>query len=269
MTVPCAAPEPSGAPAAAVPITRRSALMLAVVALAGLLAFTWPLVLTPSATMTQASQGPLVFAVLLPVLLLVVTSDLGSSDLDVKSLAMLGVLSAVGAVLRTLDPGVAGLELVYLPILLAGRVFGPGFGFLVGNTTLFCSALLTGGVGPWLPYQMMASGFVGLGAGLLPGRLRGRVEVAVLALYGAAAGLLYGWLLDFAFWPFSLGTTSQLGYRPGASIGTNLHHFLLYKLATAMAWDLGRALSNLVLVGLLGAPLLKVLRRASRRASFG
>ena len=40
------------------------------------------------------------------------------------------------------------------------------------------------------------------------------------------------------------------------------------RLATAMAWDAGRALTNALLVASLGAPLLRVLRRASRRANF-
>ena len=35
---------------------------------------------------------------------------------------------------------------------------GPGFGFALGATTLMSSALITGGVGPWLPFQMIAAG---------------------------------------------------------------------------------------------------------------
>lgn len=253
---------------APVRITGRSALILTIVCIAGLLAFGWPLVMSPAIGMTQASQAPFLFALVLPALLLVVTSELSSRDLDVKALAMLGVLTAVGAVLRPLGAGTAGLEAVYLPIILAGRVFGPGFGFLLGNTTLFASALLTGGIGPWLPYQMLGAGFVGLGAGLLPQRPRGRAEVLMLAPYGLLCGFVYGWMLDFAFWPFSLGMSNQLGYSPGAPAETNLYHFALYKLATAMAWDAGRGLSNLVLILVLGAPLLGVLRRADRRAFF-
>ena len=52
---------------------------------------------------------------------------------------------------------------------------------MLGNTTMFASAILTGGVGPWLPFQMLAAGWVGLGAGVLPRRVTGRWEVALLA----------------------------------------------------------------------------------------
>ena len=35
-----------------------------------------------------------------------------------------------------------------------------------------------------------------------------------------------------------------------------------------MGWNLGRALTNVVCLALLGGPVLRVLRRASRRAQF-
>ena len=54
---------------------------------------------------------------------------------------------AVGAALRPLGAGSAGLETVFFLLILAGRVFGPGFGFVLGATTLAASALITAGVG--------------------------------------------------------------------------------------------------------------------------
>ena len=70
-------------------------------------------------------------------------------------LAILGVLSAVNAILRGVSAGTGGVELVFFLLILAGRVFGPGFGFVLGCTSLFASALMTAGVGPWLPFQML------------------------------------------------------------------------------------------------------------------
>ena len=103
-----------------------------------------------------------------------VLAEVSEGGLDPRVLAMLGVLSAVNAVLRALSPGLAGVELVFFLLILAGRVFGPGFGFVLGCTSLFASALLTAGVGPWLPFQMIVSAWVGMGAGLLPRRSTGR-----------------------------------------------------------------------------------------------
>ncbi len=251
----------------AVRLTSRSVALLVVVAAAGLLAFAWPLVVRPDADFVPGSQTPLLLGGLLVLLLAVVGVELSSSGLDVRALAVLGVLAAVGAALRPLGAGTAGIELVFFLLILGGRVFGPGFGFVQGAVTLFVSALLTGGVGPWLPHQMIAAGFVGLGAGLLP-RARGWWEVVLLAGYGAVSAFAYGWVMDFAFWPFALGVHGELSWRLDASALENLHTFVLFNVATSMGWNLGRAVTNVVLVSFLGRPVLLVLRRAARRATF-
>src|SRR5580704_5375211 len=127
---------------------------------------------------------------------------------------MLGVLSALGAALRPLGAGTAGVETVFFVLVLAGRVFGAGFGFTLGCTTLFASALITGGVGPWMPYQMFGCAWVGMFAGLLP-KVRGKWEIIMLAGYGAVAGYFFGFMLNLSFWPFSLDPSSSIAYRPG------------------------------------------------------
>lgn len=247
-------------------VSRRAALMLVVASVAGLAAFAWPLFLRPESAVNPL-QAPLLFAAVLPLVLAVVVSELTSDGMDVKGLALLGVLSAVGAVLRPLGTGTAGMEPIFFLVIIGGRAFGPGFGFAQGAITLFTSGLLTAGVGPWLPYQMVGAGFVGLGAGLLP-RARGRAEVALLAGWGFVSAFAYGWLLDFAFWPFGIGNATQLSFNPAATPLENLHVFVLYNLITSMGWNLGRALTSVVLVALIAPGLLHVLRRAARRAAF-
>jgi energy-coupling factor transport system substrate-specific component len=180
---------------------------------------------------------------------------------------MLGVLSAVNAGLRPLGAGTAGVEMVFFVLIFAGRVFGPGFGFALGCTSLFASAVITGGVGPWLPYQMFGCAWVGLGAGLLP-PCRGRVELAMLAAYGVFAGYFFGFMLNLQFWPFSVDPGSSIAYLPGASFVTQLHRYLLFDAATSLGWDTGRAITNLVCVLLVGPAALATFRRAARRASF-
>ncbi|MBK6887662.1 MAG: ECF transporter S component [Tetrasphaera sp.] len=253
--------------ATAIRLRPRSTLALALVSVAGLVAFGWPLVVDPGSGMAHGGDAPFVFALLLPLLLAVVVAEIAEGGLDVKAVAMLGVLAAVGAVLRPIGAGSAGVEMVFFLLVLAGRVFGPGFGFVLGAVTLFASALLTGGVGPWLPYQMLGAAWVGLGAGLLP-RARGRAEIGVLAAYGAVAGLLYGWMLNFSFWPFAIGTGTGLSFEAGAPVLTNLHRFALFSVATSLGWDLGRAATNVVMIVLTGPAVLGALRRASRRAAF-
>jgi energy-coupling factor transport system substrate-specific component len=244
----------------------RSLVALAVASVGGLAAFLWPLLVRPGAVL-ESTSAPLVFALLLPLLLAVVLAELSEGGIDTKALAMLGVLSAIGAALRPLGAGTGGIETVFFLLVLGGRVFGPGFGFVLGAATLFSSALLTGGVGPWLPFQMVGAAWVGLGAGLLP-PARGRAELGMLAAYAAVSSLLYGALLNLSFWPFALGTGNQLSFDAGRGLLGNLHAFALFTLGTSLGWDVGRAITTVVLVLLTGPAVLAALRRAARRAAF-
>ena len=167
----------------ALPIRPRSAAVLAVSSIAGLMMLGWPLLLDVP---EQARvDPPFIFLALLPLVIVVVLAEFSEGGMDARVLAVRGVLSAINAVLRGLGAGVAGIELVFFLLILAGRVFGPGFGFVLGCTSLFASALMTGGVGPWLPFQMLVSAWIGMGAGLLPRRLTGRAELAILVGYGS------------------------------------------------------------------------------------
>jgi energy-coupling factor transport system substrate-specific component len=255
----------------AVPLSRRSAVVLAVASLAGLMMLAWPLLVRQP---TGGQVGPpIVFLALLPVVIVVVLAEVSEGGLDPRVLAVLGVLSAVNAVLRGLSPGTAGVELVFFLLILAGRVFGPGFGFVLGCTSLFASALLTGGVGPWLPYQMLGSAWVGMGAGLLPRRPGGRGQLAMLVVYGIVAAYAYGLLLNMSSWPFALGVslpghTGSIAFVPGDSVGENLRRFWLYSLVTSTgSFDTGRAITNSVALVVLGPAVMATLRRAVRRAS--
>jgi energy-coupling factor transport system substrate-specific component len=256
--------------AVAVPIRLRSALVLGAASLAGLMMLCWPLLLRVPAG--ARVDPPFLFLVLLPLVIVVVLAEFGDGGMDVRVLAVLGVLSAVNAVLRGLGAGTAGIELVFFLLILAGRVFGPGFGFVLGCTSLFASALMTAGVGPWLPFQMLLSAWIGMGAGLLPRGLRGRAEIAVLVAYGIVASYAFGLLMNLSSWPFALGIVvpgheGSLSYVAGAPLLDNLHRFAVYTVLTSTgSWDTGRAITTSVALVVLGPAILTTLRRASRRS---
>lgn len=260
----------SGERNAALRLGARPVIVLTIASLAGLAMFLWPLLVVPPTEFSHNTDAPFIFIVILPIVVAVVLSELSSGGMDTKSLAMLGVLSALGAALRPMGAGVAGIELVFFLLVLSARVYGPGFGFVLGNTTLFASALLTGGVGPWLPFQMLASAWVGLGAGLLPRVVKGRAEIVLLAVYGAAAAYAFGFLMNMWFWPYSIGEGTELSFVPGDPVLSNLHRFVLFTFATStFGWDTGRAITNVVAISLLGTTVLATLRRAHRKAAFG
>lgn len=249
----------------------RSVGALVLVSLTGLMAFVWPLFADPrSGLLAHSADAPWLFAALLPMLLAVVVATISESGVDAKSVAMLGMLAAVGAALRPLGAGTAGIEPMFFLMVLSGRVLGPGFGFVLGSLTMFASALLTGGVGPWMPFQMLAMGWVTMGAGLLPGAatLRGRGERLMLAAYGAAASVLYGTVMNLQGWPYINSLASSIAFDAHLPLSDNLARFVAYCLATSLGWDLPRAAVTAVLTLTLGAAVLKALRRATRRAAF-
>jgi energy-coupling factor transport system substrate-specific component len=256
---------------AAVPLSGRSAVVLGVASVAGLMMLGWPLLVQVP---EQAHvDPPFLFLLLLPVVIAVVLAEISEGGMDPRVLAVLGVLSAVNALLRGLSAGTAGVELVFFLLILAGRVFGPGFGFVLGCTSLFASALMTAGVGPWLPYQMLVSAWVGMGAGLLPRRVTGRAEIAMLVLYGVFAAYAFGLLMNLSGWPFVLGIlvpghADSLAFVAGDPLWDNLHRFAVYTLLTSTgSFDTGRAITNSVAIIVLGPAVLTTLRRAARRAT--
>jgi len=259
--------DPRPGRATAVRLRLRSSAVLAVASLAGLVMFTWPLLVPAGAALAGSTSAPLLFALVLAVLVAVVLAELADGGIDVSALALLGVLSAVNAGLRVLGAGLVGVETVFFLLVLAGRVLGPGFGFVLGCTSLFASALLTAGVGPWLPFQMVAAGWVGLGAGLLPQRPRGRAEVLLLAAYGVVAAFGFGLLMNLWGWPLATAGTG-ISYVAGAALADNLGRLLLYSALTSLGWDAGRAVTTAVAVLLAGPAVLGGLRRVARRASF-
>ncbi len=235
----------------------------------GLVSFLWPLVAAPdSAAVAHASDAPLIFAIVIPVLLVVVLAHVSDGGLDATSLAMLGVLSAVIAALRPLGGGTAGLEPIWAILILGARALGPGFGFSLGAISLFASALVTGGVGPWLPFQMLGAAWVGLGAGLLPRTRSGWREITMLAGYAAVACLAYGFLMNLWFWPFLDSLPEQLAFAPGADAADNLVTWIRFSLVTSLGYDIPRAILSVALIAIAGRPILAALRRMARKAAF-
>ena len=249
-------------------VVRFSPLGTAVLTLASLISaagFLWPFFYSGQ----SLPRTQLFFWAALTVAFFLVIIQISNSALDAKSVALLGVLSALIAAIRPLGAGAVGIEPMWFILILSARVFGPSFGFILGLTSMFVSALLTGGVGPWLGYQVFAAAWIGMAAGMLPGKkLRGRKEIALLVLFGIIASELFGILMDLQFWPWALGANTQLSYLVHGSIAQNLSRFITFHFASAMAWDVPRAIFTTILLLLSGKAVLSALRRTKTRAAF-
>ncbi len=247
---------------------RWSSWVLGIASVVAVAGFGWPLLVAALPVDAQAAV-PIVALALMPALVVAVALALDREMYSARTVALLGVLTAVGAAIRVAGTGVGGVEPVFIVLVLAGRVYGPRFGLLLGMLTIALSSLLWGGIGPWTPFQAFACGWVGAGAGLLPQlrvastRLRRWLDLALLAAYGVVAAYGFGLIMNLWFWPFAVGSATGISYHPGAPLGQNLASFGLYSLVTStLTWDTVRAVTSAVGILLIGPAALAALRRA-------
>ncbi|MHB8684106.1 MAG: ECF transporter S component [Dehalococcoidia bacterium] len=249
-----------------------SSLTLFAASAAGLAAFLYPFLLASApndgANAAHASDAPFIFGALISLSAILFLIELSSGAMNAKLASTLAVLAVAAAVLRV--PRLpAGATAFFLLIMLAGYVFGPRFGFLLGAMALFVSSFVSGGFGPWVPFQMFAAGWLGLTSGWL-GALRPslarhrRVEMAVLLCFGAAWGFAFGALMNLWFWPY-VATGDSTSWRPGLGLVATMRHYWAFYLLTSAGWDAWGAIANVALLAIAGRPILSVLVRFRER----
>ena len=241
--------------------------------LIGLVAFLYPFfrpVIQSSVGGTGHQQdAPILTFALISLCLIALLLDLQGQAVSAKMVAVLGILIAITSVLRFLEsaiPGPGGFSPIFAPIILAGYVFGWRFGFLMGSLTLAVSGLITGGVGPWLPFQMFTAGWIGMGAGWLP-NLADRRAIIMLAIYGLLTGMLFGAVMNLYFWPFVSGDAAT-SWQYGSTLAETLTSYGAFYALTSLVWDILRGTGNFAFILILGAPTLRALRRFQRRFQF-
>lgn len=250
----------------------RAAFVWVGIVVIGVGAFAFPFWLpgdVTSSAQAHAADAPIITAVVAALVLVVIALELRRGAMTASTVALLAVLCSIGAILRLFDlPG--GGNMMFFLVVLAGAAFGARFGLLLGLTTMAVSAVVTGGVGPWLPFQMLAMSWLGAVAGFVGAatcRLRPRVEVVVLAAYGWMCGFVYGAVMNLWFWPFTRTPGSPISWDPDAGPVATLRAYWRFYVLTSFAWDAAGAFANAVLILLLGVPLLRSMRRVAHRCA--
>ncbi len=236
--------------------------------LVGLGAFLYPFWLPAGSgdAVARGGDAPLVAGLVGGLAVAAVLIEVRAGTMAGADVALLGMLSALSGLLRLIDLPGGGSGIFFL-VLLAAAAFGPRFGFLLGLFAMALSAVVTGGIGPWLPFQMLVLAWLGAATGAvgrLTRRLRPRVEVAVLAVWSWVVGFAYGAIINLWSWPLLPGD-GPLQWRPGLGLTGTLQHYWSFYVATSLAWDAAGATANLVVVALLGVPVLRSLRRFAHR----
>lgn len=262
-----------------------STIIFALASLLGLLAFASPFFMPLQQGAQAANNSPAYLAGLIVLCLVALMAEAQGQAMSAKLVALLGVLVAINAALRFAEnaiPGPAGFTPVFMLIIISGAVFGARFGFLMGVLTMLVSGLITGGVGPWLPYQMFAAGWMGMSASLLRTgeRVNGRTgdpasprhpftpsPLLAFIIFSALWGFAYGAIMNLWSWPFQAGDPAQ-SWQAGLSFIDGIKRYLVFYAVTSLWWDVFAAAGNVLLVMLFGLPTLKVLTRFKSRFLF-
>ncbi len=272
----------------------------ALASLIGLSAFLYPFftlsIQTGAAATQQMAHGtdsPLMLALLIGLCLAALAVEAQGQAMSAKVIALLGILVAINSALRFAEAvvrGPGGFSPVFMLIIVCGYVFGSRFGFLMGILSLLVSAIITGGIGPWLPYQMFTAGWMGMSAGWIAylrdalialkgnkpkstpsapatARRGPSLEIIALCAFGALWGFIYGAVMNLWFWPFQAGDPGQ-SWQAGLGVAQGLQRYLAFYLATSFIWDVFAAIGNVLLLGLFGKPTLRALQRFRNRFMF-
>lgn len=246
----------------------RPALVYVLVVIVGAAAFLYPFWFPASSLPNQAHSGdaPLVAGIVGALAVTAVALEIRRGSMNGSTVAILGVLSATAGLLRLLSLPLGGNGIFFL-IVLGGVAFGPRFGMLLGLCSMAVSAVITGGIGPWLPFQMLTLSWMGALAGWL-GRVTRhwspRTELVTVAAYGWIWGFVYGAIMNLWFWPFQRNG-GELDWIPGSSVASTLQHYWSFYVATSYPWDAASAVANAVLILLTGTAVLATLRRFAHR----
>lgn len=257
---------------------RGGNVVILIASLVGVSGFLYPFLLPAIAqgdeSRARAGDAPYLLALVTVLCLIAIVVELDRGRPEVgstsKTVALLGSLVAIDATLR-LVPTFLGASPIFILIVLTGFVFGPALGFQMGALTLLLSGFITGGIGPWLPYQMLGAGWIGMTAGWLPHPASRRARLVLLSLFGAVWGLAFGLLLNLWFWPVTapgMGADAGLYWRPGLDFAETTRRYFSFYLVTSLGYDLFRAAGNVALTLLLGGPVLVVLERYHARFTW-
>lgn len=158
---------------------------------------------------------------------------------------LIAVMTALSVAGRFIFAPIPAFKPITAIVILSGIYLSAQGGFLTGALSALLSNIYFGH-GAWTPFQMLAWGLIGFGAGLLAHPLK-KYKTALL-VYGAVSGAVYSLVTDI--W-------SVLWYDNGFDIG-------LYRAAiiSALPFTLTYAASNVIFLLLIADSFGRKLSRA-------
>lgn len=167
-----------------------------------------------------------------------------------REVALVATLAAAAAAGRVLFAAIPSAQPVTTIAIVSGVALGPRAGAAVGATAALVSNAFLG-QGPWTPWQMLCWGLAGASGGWLAPLLRRR---GALMAFGAAWGMAFGAIMD---------VYQLAAFGPAL----NLSAFIAVH-ARGIPFDLAHAVCNVVLLGVAGPALIRLLERYARRLHY-
>lgn len=146
-----------------------------------------------------------------------------------ESIVLLAILIATASIGRLILISIPSVNLQSFIVIMVGIVFGKKEGFIVGSLSALVTAMILG-IGPWVVFQIIGWGLMGLTAGLIAEKLD---NIVFRVAFGLAWGLLYGWIADL----------SGIFYLGSINLGSVLGLFI-----SSFSFDMLHGVSNAVLL---------------------
>ena len=116
------------------------------------------------------------------------------SEKNHRITVIVAVMTALAVIGRFIFAQIPGFKPVTAVVLITGIYLGHQAGFMTGALAALISNIYFG-QGPWTPFEMLAWGITGFGAGFL--NVNGLLEKKIpLLIYGAFSGLIYSLIMD-------------------------------------------------------------------------
>ena len=163
-----------------------------------------------------------------------------------ESIVLLAILIATASIGRLILISIPSVNLQSFIVIMVGIVFGKKEGFIVGSLSALVTAMILG-IGPWVVFQMIGWGLMGLTAGLIAEKLD---NIVFRVAFGLAWGLLYGWIADL----------SGIFYLGSINLGSVLGLFI-----SSFPFDMLHGVSNAVLLAVFYNWFKKILLRSKTK----
>jgi energy-coupling factor transport system substrate-specific component len=179
-------------------------------------------------------------------------------------LLILACVATLSSFLRII-PLPIGMTLAFFVPVSAAIVFGPSFGFIVGQLSMIISGVFLGAIGPWIPKQAMLMGITAYYAGLLIHDLniKSSMQKRFAVAFVFVASFVYGFFMSISSWPIMVRNIDMFWTQ-----GEKFRSYTEFYILSSFVWDLTRALGSIFIFAVLFDPMKELFERMKNKLTY-